>query len=190
MKYETYCPLFPGFYNTVFQYDNEEMDIESYNQENNTDLNYDDFEWNYREYEERICKAFANRLESELKDYLPIKIRMQTIFSPKEYNFSNDSINVEISLDLNRLIRLIKDRKEDAAKFFKDKYTSRSGFISFHSPYFSDWLNKEYLLEKPSHRIGGLLDCLCSIEISQDDITDWIDGESYIDFSPIETVTA
>ncbi len=41
-KYETFCPLFPGFYGTVFEYDNEDSDIECYNEENKTYLGYDD----------------------------------------------------------------------------------------------------------------------------------------------------
>lgn len=190
MKYKTFCPLFPGFYNTVFQYDREDEDIEYYNEEHGTNLDYDSFEWNYSEYENRVSKAFVNRLESELKQFLPIKIAFEQIHSPREYNFANDSINVEISLSLDKLIKLIKDRKEQAGEYFTEKYTSRSGFISFHSNNIEDWLNKAYILENPAHRIGALLDCLCYIELNEDDIYYWTESEYYINFSPKEEITA
>lgn len=186
MKFETFAPLFPGFYNTVFQYDSEQDDIESYNSEYGTAFDYEDFDWDYKDYEERVSKKFVNRLESELKHFLPIKIKYQNLYSPKEYNFANDSINIEVSLSLPRLIKLIKDRKEDSAQYFHDKYTSCSGFISFHSNDIEDWLNKEYILENPKHRVGALLDCLCSIEIDNDDIYYWCDDQFYISFTQKE----
>lgn len=190
MKYNTFCPLFPGFYNTVFQYYGEENDIQYYNEENNTDLSYDDFEWGYRDYERRVAIAFISRLESELKQFLPIKIEFQSIQSPKEYNFNNDSINVSISLSLDKLIKLIRDRQKEASQYFKDKYTSCSGFISFHSNKIHDWMNKAYIMDKPEHRIGALLDCLCSIEIDSDNIIYWAESETgYIDYSPKQHVT-
>lgn len=187
-SFETYCPLFPGFYSTVFEYDNEENDIENYNEENGTDYDYDNFNWDYADYRNRVAKVFVNRLEKELNDLLPtkkpqFKIDFQSLYSPREYNFTNDTINVKVELDLQLLIGLIKNRKEEAAKYFKEKYTSYDGFISFHSNDIEDWLNEEYILENPAHRVGGLLDCLCSIEIDQDDIIYWCDDETgYINY--------
>ena len=184
MKYNTFCPLFPGFYNTTFEYYNEEDDINNYNEEHGTKLSYDDFEWNYKDYEDRTGRAFVSKVESELKQFLPIGIEFQQISSPKEYNFTNDSIYISVNLSLDKLIKLIKDRKESAATYFKETYTSCSGFISFHSSNISDWLNKGYILENPDHRIGALLSCLCSIEIDADDIIYWAEGEGYMDFTP------
>ncbi len=183
-KYQTFCPLFPGFYNTVFEYSNEEEDINYYNEENGTNLNWDDFNWDYKEYEERVSQAFVNELEREMKDLLPIKIEYESLYSPREYNFTNDSINITVEVDLKQLTGLIKERSEEAAKYFKDKYTSCSGFISFHSPYLEDWLNESYILEKENHRVGALLDCLASLEIDQDKYMYWADSESWCDSWP------
>lgn len=191
MKYNTWCPLFPGFYETVFKYSNEDSDIQYYNEENGTQLGYDDFEWDYKDYEKRVGKAFVARVEKELKQFLPIRIEFQEIISPREYNFRNDSINISVSLSLNKLLKLIKDRKEQAAIYFKDKYTSCSGFTSFHSNNISDWLNKSYILAKPDHRIGALLQCLCWIEIDSDSVIYWADSETgYINYTPKETEPA
>lgn len=186
MKYNTFCPLFPGFYGTVFECNNEEQEIESYNEEYKTDYGYDDFIWNYTDYNNRIAKAFVTRLQSELKQFLPIKFEFQNISSPREYNFTNDSINISVSLSLDRLIKLTRDRIKLAAQYFKYTYTSRSGFISFHSNRVYDWLRKDYILENPEHRIGALLNCLCSIEINSDDIIYWCDDEYHIGMEPIE----
>jgi hypothetical protein len=188
MKYETFAPMFPGFYNTVFQYERESEDIEYYNEENGVELEYDDFEWDYADYETRIGKAFVSRLESELKAFLPIKIEYQSISSPREYNFKNDSINIAVSLDLRKLLKLIRERRNEAAAYFRNTYTSGSGFISFHSNDINDWLNKDYILDNPAHRIGALLDCLCSIELNEDDIVYWCDNEMYINYSVKEPI--
>lgn len=183
-KYSTFAPLFTGFYGTLFEYDNEESDIEWYNEENKTDLSYDDFEWNYKEYHNRIAKAFVNRLESEINDFLPVKIEFTELHSPKEYNFYNDSIWINVELNLKALLGKIKEHKNLATQYFKSHYTSCSGFISFHSPNIEDWLTEKYILEDTGHRIGALLDCLCQCEIDTDDIYYWVEGENYIDFTP------
>lgn len=183
-KFNTWCPLFPGFYGTHFEYDNEDNDIESYNEENKTDLNWDDFEWNYKEYRERVSKAFVNRLERELEDIFPVKMTFQQLSSPKEYNFYNDSIWVSVEVDLDKLIEKVRKDYKSSAEYFKNKYTSCSGFISFHSPHLEMWIDKEYILKEPGHRVGALLDCLCSQHFSYDDIIYWTEGENYIDFVP------
>jgi len=189
-KYQTFCPLFPGFYGTLFEYDSEENEIDYYNEENGTKLGYDDFDWDYSEYAQRISKAFVNRLETEINTFLPIKIEFEKLHSPKEYNFYNDSIWVEVKLNLTDLLAKIKEHKPMATQYFKSHYTSCSGFISFHSPDIEDWLNPKYIKEDTGHRIGALLDCLCHCELDTDDIYYWVEGENYIDFSPKKEVSA
>lgn len=183
-SFETFAPLFPGFYGTIFEYDRESEDIDSYNEEYKTNLKYEDFEFNYVDYHQRICKAFVNRLEKEIDELLPIKIEYQSLCSPREYNFGNDSIYVKVTVDLKRLINAVaKLPNEEAVKYF-DRYTNRSGFISFHSNNLSDWLNQDYIMEEPAHRIGALLDCLCTVEwgLEQIDLMYWVDSEMWIDF--------
>jgi len=189
-KFETFCPLFPGFYGTLFEYDSEENEIEEYNRENGTNLGYDDFNWDYREYHNRIANAFVNRLESEIKQFLPVKIEFEELISPREYNFANDSINISVELNLKALLAKIKAHKKEATEYFKNKYTSCSGFILFHSPDIDNWLSPSYILQDSRHRIGALLDCLCSIEIDENDISYWTDSENWIDFSPKNEVPA
>lgn len=186
MKYETFAPLFPGFYNTHFEYDGEDQDIEYYNEQNGTEYGYDAFKFDYRDYETRIGKAFIERLERELNVFLPVKLEFQCIYSPKFYNFSTDSIHIIADLDLSKLLELIQARYKDAAIYFKDTYTSCSGFISSYSNDINDWLNPAYILKKPEHCIGALLNCLSWCEIDTDSITYWCDHENWINHEPLE----
>lgn len=190
MKYETFAPLFPGFYNTVFECSCEESEMYNYNNENSTTYGYEDFSWDYTEYNNRIAKTFLNRLEKELNFFLPIKIEFQRVHSPREYNFNNDSIYITVELDLPTLMNLIKERRKDAASYFRATYTSYSGFISNHSNDITDWLNEAYILQNPEHKIGALLNCLCFCEINQDDIIYWCDDETgYISYTLNEQET-
>jgi hypothetical protein len=188
-SHATWAPLFPGFYGTIFEYDRESEDIEYYNEENDIELGYDDFDFDYSDYRNRICRAFVNRLEKEISELIPIKIEYQSISSPREYNFNNDSINVKVTVNLQNLIKLISDRKQAAVQYFKERYTSRSGFISYHSNKIYDWLNREYVMECPDHRIGALLDCLCAIEwdLEQTDLLGWVDSEIWVGYTVKET---
>lgn len=185
-KIKTWCPLFPGFYNTIFEYDRESDDIDYYNQENGTNYQYEDFNFDYKDYEQRVGKAFIDKLEQELKYYIPdIKINFEAINSPKEYNFRNDSIYIELEINIETLIALIisdNEKMEFAKQYFIDNYTSHPGFISFHSNKISDWLNINYINEEPDYRVGALLDCFCRIVISEDDIIYWTDDQLYINF--------
>lgn len=182
-KYETWCPMFPGFYNTVFEYDREDDDILEYNRENKTNLSYDDFEWDYKDYYKRITKCFCNRLEKELSHYLKIKISFQDVHSPKEYNFANDSINICATVSLPAIFKIINQHYENSRAYFIAHYTSCSGFISFHSNNVDDWLKKDYILENPAHRIGGLLACICEILLDDDYLYYWCDDEMYMNFT-------
>lgn len=184
--YETWCPLFPGFYGTEFEYEREDDDIESYNEENKTKLGYDDFDWDYADYHKRVTKAFVNKLESECYHAFDFKVKLefQELHSPREYNFYNDSIWVKATVSIDRMLKFIGEHRTDAIGYFS-KYTPCSGFIPFHSNDVDVWLQREYILEDTAHRVGALLECCCEIEGIKED-SEWTSSESYIDFSPKE----
>ena len=60
---KTFCPLFPGFYNTFL-----ELDESEYLRESN--LRYEDIEIDYRAYNLDVCKSFCYSIESELSEYV------------------------------------------------------------------------------------------------------------------------
>ncbi len=185
-SYKTWCPLFPGFYGTIYEPD-ETSEIESYNDEYKTDLNYDDFNFDYDQYYKDLSTEYVNKLEVEINsNILPVKMTFEAVQSPREYNFTNYSINIDLEIDLDELINIISNNKDKAAEYFKDKYTSCSGFISFHSNDIEDWLNIEYINEKPAHRIGALLECACYVNGISDDEMMYINAN--LDIWPKETV--
>ena len=182
MKIETFCPLFPGFYGTIFE-PSEENEIQFWNQENGTDLSYDDFEFDYDDYRDRVARAFVNSFESNFQDIIPSDIKYQSISSPQYYNFSNDSINIEVEFDFARFMKIVNENKENIREYIRENYTSRDGFNSFHSNNVEDWCDKEYVLENESHRVGALMEALLLTIIDQDDINYWAESEMfYIDY--------
>lgn len=187
--YETWCPLFPGFYNTIFEYDSEDEEIREYNREHEINFTYDDFDWDYSDYHQRVSKGFVKEIESKLKEKLPIKIKYQQLSSPQYYNFKNDSINIEVTVSLPRLLKWLKENAEEASSYFIENYTSYDGFISYHSNDINDWLKKEYIMEEPAHRIGALLDCFYRMEITDDyiDVYYELDDVGYCSFKLKET---
>jgi ABC-type transport system substrate-binding protein len=149
---ESYLPIFNGFYNTHFEADEESMIEEG--------KTYDDYEWNYDDYKNRVAVACCEAIQKELKN-LGIKVEFQTIQSPKYYNFSNDSINVAYHLEedtYKNLYKYILENKDAFTTYIKENYSSYDGFMSFHSNDANDWLT--YLIEedKLSHRFGACLE--------------------------------
>lgn len=133
----TYLPKFRGFYGSIY----EEIDFfgeaEHYGLPDKFPL--DDFT-NWNEYYHAIAVQIKNFVEQNLKEHGFIKeITFQQMVSPKEYNFTNDSVNCEI-VPVNEAIKaFIYDNIEAFKKYLIDHLRSRDGFISFHSHYFEDW---------------------------------------------------
>ena len=153
-KIESYLPIFPGFYNTLFECDCEESEIE----EGKT---YDDYDFDYADYHKRVAERCVEAIENELKDF-NIKVEFQDLISPRFYNFSNDSINVEYTLENNSfdlVLDYLNENKEEFKTYIKERYTSYDGFSSFYSNDADVWLN-EYLKDdkKQAHAFGAVLD--------------------------------
>lgn len=179
MKIETFCPLFPGFYNTVFE-PCEDDEIYSFNKENDKNLSYDDFKWDYDDYRRRLATTFVESFESEFQEIIPAEIKYQSISSPAYYNFSNDSINIEVELDFPRFMEIVNEKKEDIREYILVNYTSRDGFNSFHSNNVDVWCDPEYVLEFIQHRVGALMEALMLTLIDYDETIYWAEGERYI----------
>jgi hypothetical protein len=186
-KVESWLPIFPGFYNTLFEPDNDyiiqdlkesienkktgnsEIDLLLVNN-NSEELSkkiesfinnksYDHFK--NREYETAVCKKCASEIESILKENNLIKkLIYQKIVSPREYNFYNDSVNIEIVFtkeNIDNIKKLISDNSEEWAQYLKDHYTSYDGFWSSFDnfPDSSDWNIDTALML--NHQSGSIL---------------------------------
>jgi len=176
---ESTLPLFPGFYNTMFEAD-EESSIED-------GKSWEDYEWNHKDYYNRVAESCAKGIEEQLSN-LGIKVEFQAVVSPKFYNFSNDTINVAFHLDsenFDELHKYLLDNIEDFKGYLKEHYTSYDGFTSFHSNEPLDWFKaleskNQKLLE---HKLSGMLDFYLGLEeFTLNDLFEYVsnEGELYV----------
>lgn len=189
-KIETWLPVFPGFYNTIFEV-SEDSEIDDINcQRDHNGLKPVDFnkvEFDYKEYEDRVAKACINFIENELNHIFKSKIgiEIQKISSPREYNFYNDSIWVIVNISnafLGELEAYLIKHREAFDKYIIDHYTSHSGFMSSHSNDSEVWLKENFdKLDTNGHYLGSLLQFVCKNEdINQDDMLDEVCSEMYL----------
>ena len=163
MKVHTFLPVLNGFYNTLFEdiIDNAtDNAIECHNARNNTSLNYDDFDFNFNSIKNEICKDAVSKIEDELNEIgINCSIKYETLVSPREYNFSNDSINIEINFKkFSQVIEILEQNFDSFTQYIKDNYTSRDGFISSFSNYSSDWMEDlRENAENETHKVGAVL---------------------------------
>ena len=164
MKVQTFLPVFNGFYNTLFEdlIDNAvDNQIEYYNEQKGTELNYDDFNFDFITLQNEICKDAVSKIEEKLNEIgINCKIIYENLISPREYNFSNDSINIKINFKkFSQVIEILEQNYDSFAQYIKDHYTSCSGFISSYSSYASDWMEDlREDAENEAHKVGAVLD--------------------------------
>lgn len=150
---KTYLPVFPGFYNTIFE-PNEDSVIEYPYTSDDYDFNYDEY---FKDCSIKCCEAIQNKLKEK---GFNCKIQFEQLRSPREYNFSNDAIDVNIKISPAFITRLQKFCTLSTFATYLERYKSCSGFISHYSHYASDWLtyiNADYLEANP-HILGSLLE--------------------------------
>jgi len=172
--YKTYLPVFTGFYNTIFEPSDCDIDSElDYINDSRKNLkkaplkDADDLEFEYKEFELNTATGCVDYVETILKDLgLPCKITNEVINSPKYYNFANDSINIDIEIDLDLVKSYLVENLDLFTIYIKDKYTSCSGFISSYSNDATDWLKFE-IDNNTDHCIGSCLDFIIKNEVSE-----------------------
>ena len=163
MKTKTWCPLFPGFYGSYLEPDESyEMDyINEVRQEKNLlgtldDMPFDALQFDYSTYYDEASRNYADAIEEALKEIIPsLSIKFEAVVSPKEYNFANDSINIEVEFNAEEVLNYLNNNLESLAKHIKENYTSYDGFISHYSNDIQDWNLEECLQHE--HQCGALL---------------------------------
>lgn len=187
-KIETYLPIFNGFYNTLFESDGEEGEIEDINSQRETkgldSIDYDNCVFDYKAYEKRVAEKCVEVIEREINDVLETKMvfNFQAVSSPREYNFTNDSINIEVELEsLNAIKDYLRENQSNFAEHLKERYTSYDGFISSYSINIIEWFTMLDNEEKLNHVLGSVMDFILSNEgYEVIDLYDGLDGENYI----------
>lgn len=188
-KFEIYNPLFQGFYNTIFEIDESDIDAEiDYFCDNHKNIdsdllkeviniNYDTFvkeDWNgYKNYVgEKSCEVLEDFLREKGFD---CKVVFENVYSPREYNFSNDSVNCSIEVDdnfIDKVRNFVLQYSELFAEYIKDNYTSYDGFMSYYSNNSNDWI-KHINEDISAHELGSIL--LFILLVEDDELKDFSD---------------
>ena len=157
-KVDTWLPLFSGFYGGYYE-PNEEYELEHINDVRVTNdldpiLDIELLEFDYDEYYKNLSKDITEVIGFQLLELNLIKsIEYQNLVRPREYNFSNDSIEVSIEPNKNEIESYWRVNRIAFESYLKNNYTSYDGFISSHPN--SNW-NIDDILQGP-HKLGAFL---------------------------------
>lgn len=146
-KIPTWLPVFPGFYNTIFDAD---FEAELYNLVESGELpdTADEGDllagWDNAGYENAVVACICAHMPRYFpKDSGVIGCKFERVVSPKEYNFVNDSANVTFELDMAVFGPWIKEylkaNENEWAEHLRCHYQSRDGFCSHYSYAVDDW---------------------------------------------------
>lgn len=151
---------FGGFYNSLHSSLIDSMLDNFYSDEDGNALCYDDLNINYDEIHAQYIKAYINNLNEFLRDDFEIDVTFHNLRldSPREYNFTTDKINCNISdLNCKKLINLFK-KDNYFLSALRDYTKSYDGYISFYN--YDEALNNkdDILIEYVMQYICKLLD--------------------------------
>lgn len=186
MKVHTFLPLFSGFYYSIWENNiesEEKQIIEYYNEENGTELSWDDFNWTYDfvSYSKAITEVIMEAIKDEFPG-LVVSYEFEELIQPKEYNFSTDTIYIKLDLDKAVLLSIIAENREKLTEKIKEKYTSCSGFISWHSNKYEDWFNDILNEVEIEHKVGAIIGMLCEDDFEESSISEWVQAYEYIEY--------
>lgn len=161
---KTYCPLFSGFYNSYYEPDlDNELDYINEQREELglEEINSDELDCDYEQYYIDCAKVINDVIFKKLNEFVSISgYEYDRLVSPREYNFTNDSIDVTVCLsddNMGEIMQYVVDNWNNFKDYISERYTSRSGFISFHSHDAGLFLieNGNPLLDV--HKLGSIL---------------------------------
>ena len=216
VRIPTWLPVFPGFYNTIFeaQFD-QELEYIKEKGELPDSANEGDLldGWDNGGYERAVVACICEHMPR----YFPpeagiLQCKFEKVVSPKEYNFVNDSANVTFEIDMEKFAPWVRqylaDNPKDWADCIHHHYRSRDGFCSFYSARVGDWNDAVELLlkgEEPeredriygrdaihsSHLLGRLLDFILRNESEEPDLRMYYDVNDHVyvsEFIDVEKV--
>ena len=113
----------------------------------------------FQGYQEATSRQFCAAVEALLSDILKSQVTLeyQGIHSPREYNFTTDTVNAAITLDRAALVRYFAKYGGEMAPYFKARYTSRDGFISHYPATLDYWRQFEHW---DNHGLGAVLEAV------------------------------
>ena len=159
---ETWLPLFDGFYESIYEPD-DEQELEHINETRENDgisfVTYNEVDFDYTGYFKEISKIIADVVSDNLKRLDFVKsVEYQSLYNPREYNFYTDAIYVKIVPDVDKIKKYLEEYPDEWAKYLQKRYTGYDGFIPHYSnrPDNEDWTLKNIL--EGTHQLGSFLE--------------------------------
>ena len=131
---------FVGFYDSIWEPDTEiYYECERTGQEEDVDFTFD-----YKQYQNDICKAYTEVWELWMQEFISedIELEFVEVHSPRYYNYENDSCHVKIRLTQaaeDAIIAKIGKHRAQIAKWIMENHTSYDGFSSNLSNDIDQW---------------------------------------------------
>lgn len=131
---------FVGFYDSIWSPD-DDIYYECIEENLKEDV---DFTFDYKQYQDDICKAYTEVWEFWMQEFISedIELEFVEVVSPRYYNFENDSCCVKIRLTQaaeDAIIAKIGKHRDQIAKWIKENHTSYDGFSSNLSNDIEQW---------------------------------------------------
>jgi len=181
---KSYLPAFSGFYGSYYESNDEsfvDSEVDYINEERAkhklselpagviSEVLYNAID--YSAYYKKCAELIHTEVESRLinKGYI-LGSKFDNLYSPKEYNFHNDSINCTFELGLvqkNKITKDILNNLDSFKKYLENHFKSRSGFISFYPYEVENWISgKKLNIEcfENAVRFNALLDFLLLLD--------------------------
>jgi hypothetical protein len=143
-----------------------ELDTEYIEDEEGKIVPYERLKIDYDRWGKDVCEHVVSEMNSVLTDF-SLNMRFQSIYSPREYNFTNDSINVICDVDAKAIASYIYENQEAYQSYLTNHHTSYDGFNSFQSNKFVDWeeeTEKFTKLDNNEYTLGSILEFICENE--------------------------
>lgn len=101
------------------------------------DMDHVDFGTDMEGYLHGLAEAVVSAVTDEFPFIEGAKVL--SVYSPKEYNFSTDSFSAKWTINVEKMIEWIGDEDvEDIEAWARERYASRSGFVSRIPTYFRE----------------------------------------------------
>lgn len=182
---------FPGFYSTLFEprYDHFELiDLLELTEEQSNDdefMNKLDDSFDFKAYAHDVGEKCADTIEKELCSQLGIKVgelfsfSEPHIWSPREYNFSNDHLEVRFTSDkFGQFYKVLLDwceaHKDYLMQCIKRDNSIRSGFVPFYSNKYDEWMREWQNFDYDSTAFAQLISYIVTYDIPEYEVDGWL----------------
>jgi hypothetical protein len=164
---------------------------------NGDELSYERYDINHAKMLESIGKCIASYLyhSTELFEMTGIEsMSYSSYWSPMFYNFKNDEIYVDLTINTEYFSQYIYNNWDRFAQEIHDHHTSRDGFTSFKSNNIREWEDETSSFrnfEDNEYYLGFLLQVAAVIEDIEERSAyyDWCESVNESDFCTIHELT-